>query len=394
MIYLCGLIALSAPDDLYTMNKLSLLAAVLAFAACNNPSENKTVNTYDTAVAPPAEEPGGEHPLELIFSDANYQLTGVAKEEGGGLLVSYPRWSGPYQSGVVIANGPTGKIPYPDEAMNSWKPGQPGSEKWVCVQSVYFDELGTPWVLDPAAPGLKTIQGGGAKLVRMSRETGKVDRSYPLGSVLADTSYANDVRVDVARAFAYITESKGGGIIVIDLESGRMRRVLAGHPSTKSDTSFRFVIDGRELSRNGTPVKIHSDGIALNPDGSYLYYKPLTDDKLYRISTEALRDFGLDEKAVAGKVEDLGHFTTTDGMIFDKRGNLYLGDLQRSRIMRISPDHRMTQVLQDDRLIWPDSYAIADGFLYISCSQIQKQPDFNGGVNKRTSPYTVYRMKL
>ena len=45
-------------------------------------------------------------------------------------------------------------------------------------------------------------------------------------------------------------------------------------------------------------------------------------------------------------------------------------------------------------LIWPDSYAIADGYLYITCSQINKQPDYNNGVNKRTSPYTVYRMKL
>jgi hypothetical protein len=54
----------------------------------------------------------------------------------------------------------------------------------------------------------------------------------------------------------------------------------------------------------------------------------------------------------------------------------------------------MTTLITYDRLIWPDSYSIADGYLYISWSQIQKQPEYNNGVNKRTSPYTVYRMKL
>lgn len=33
-------------------------------------------------------------------------------------------------------------------------------------------------------------------------------------------------------------------------------------------------------------------------------------------------------------------------------------------------------------------------YLYISCSQINKQPDYNEGENKRTTPYAIYRMKL
>ena len=94
------------------------------------------------------------------------------------------------------------------------------------------------------------------------------------------------------------------------------------------------------------------------------------------------------------KVEDLGRFNTTDGMIFDKAGNLYMGDLQNYSIVRLDKDHKKTVLVKDERLIWPDSYAIADGYLYITCSQINKQPDYNNGVNKRTSPYTVYRLKL
>ena len=100
------------------------------------------------------------------------------------------------------------------------------------------------------------------------------------------------------------------------------------------------------------------------------------------------------DTALNSKVEDLGHFATTDGMIFDKSGNLYMGDLQNYRIIKIDKNLKMTTLVEDQRLIWPDSYSIANGMLYISCSQIQKQPEYNNGVNKRTSPYTVYRVKL
>ena len=79
---------------------------------------------------------------------------------------------------------------------------------------------------------------------------------------------------------------------------------------------------------------------------------------------------------------------------FDQAGNLYLGDPQTYRLIKIDQDLKMTTLIQDQRLIWPDSYSIADGYLYLTCSQIQKQPEYNEGVNKRTSPYTIYRFKL
>jgi len=334
-----------------------------------------------------------QHNLELVFSDNTYQITGLAKEPAGRLWVNYPRWSDIYKYAVVTAEGET-TTPYPDEAFNSWQPGQDGRNKWVCVQSVYVDDNGALWILDPAAPMLKTIQGNSAKLVKMNKSSNTAERSYSFTSILPDTAYVNDVRIDVQKNFAYLTESKGGGIVVVDLASGDMRRVLNTHYSVKSDPAYKYIIDGRELMKDGKPAKFNSDGIALTPDGVWLYYKPLTDDKLYRIETAYLRDFSMAEDELGNRVEDLGHFASTDGMIFDKNGNLYFGDPQNYSILKISPDHKMTTLIQDERLIWPDSYSIADGYLYISCSQIQRQPEYNNGMNKRTSAYAVYRMKL
>ncbi len=373
----------------------AIISAVLAAAAiassCNNSSNGPSDRIDSSKVQKDKNAPSS---LELVFSDNTYQLTGVAKEPGGKLLVNYPLWSDVYRYAVVQATGDTAVQPFPNLSWNQWKPGQSGKDKWVCVQSVYYDDSSNLYILDPAAPKLKTIQGGGAKLVRMKKDGTTVDRVYSFNGIIPDTAYMNDVRVDVPRQFAYLTESKGGGIVVVNLETGKMRRVLSKHPSVKSDPNFKFIIDGKELMKDGRPAKFNSDGIALTPDGNWLYYKPLTDDKLYRIKTEFLRDWNTSDTMLHSKVEDLGHFTTTDGMIFDQAGYLYFGDLINYRIIRISPDHKMTTLIEDKRLIWPDSYSIADGYLYISCSHIQKQPEYNEGKNLRESPYTVYRLKL
>ena len=163
----------------------------------------------------------------------------------------------------------------------------------------------------------------------------------------------------------------------------------------KHDPSFTLIVDGKEFKKQGQPVHLQSDGIALTPDGEWLYYKPLTDNKLYRIATEALRNEELPKEDLEAAVEDLGKVAVTDGMIFGKSGILYLGAYQNYKMVQQTSAHKKEDVVTDERLIWPDSYSISeDGYLYISCSQINKQPDYNEGENKRTIPYAIYRMKL
>ena len=141
--------------------------------------------------------------------------------------------------------------------------------------------------------------------------------------------------------------------------------MLQGTPSVTADPSYTLTIYGHPIMKDGTSLKVNSDDIAL---------------------TAAM---------LASKVEYLGRFTTTDGMIFDKKGNLYLGDLERYRIVKIDPHLHMSVLIEDHRLIWPDSYQVSDdGYLYVSCSQIHRQPAYNNGVNKRTTPYKIYKIKL
>jgi sugar lactone lactonase YvrE len=114
------------------------------------------------------------------------------------------------------------------------------------------------------------------------------------------------------------------------------------------------------------------------------------------VSTSALRDFSTPLKAIADSVKDLGHFVTTDGMTFDKAGNLYLGDLEKSSIVKITPDLKMQTLVTDkEKLLWPDSYSISsDGYLYISASQIQFMPWFHKDGDKSQRPFKIYRLKI
>jgi sugar lactone lactonase YvrE len=333
--------------------------------------------------------------LEEVFGDPKYQLTGVAVSSKGRVFVNYPIWSPVHQYSVVEVL-PGGKVkPYPDQEMNSWKQGDDGMKKWVSVQAVYVDDQDKLWVVDPASPHFAGVYQESNKLVRIDLATDKVERVYPMAGTADQGSYINDVRVDTQRQFAYMTNSNQGGLVVVDLTSGVPRQVLKGHALTKTDPKYHFKIDGKEVAPDGKPLKVNSDGIALSPDREWLYYKPLTDDKLYRVKTADLRDTKLDDRALAKRVQDLGHVLITDGMEFDSKGNLYFGDLEHDSIVRISPKLEKTVLVQDDRLIWPDSYArTKDGYLYISTSQCQTAPPFNHGVDTRKLPYGVFRLKI
>ncbi|RIV23507.1 hypothetical protein DYU11_10965 [Fibrisoma montanum] len=333
--------------------------------------------------------------LEEVFSDDTYQLTGVAIAKDGRLFTCYPLWPGPHQYGVVEILPNNGVKPYPNEEWNSWQEGDNGKNKWVCVQAVYVDAENYLWVVDPACPNMEQVYDNSFKLVKFNLATDSIEDVYRFEGVLDNKSYINDVRVDTQRQVAYLTNSNEGGIVVVNLETGTSRQVLRHHPSVKHDPSFTLIVDGKEFKKQGKPVHLQSDGIALTPDGEWLYYKPLTDTKLYRIRTEFLRNEALPEEQREAAVEDLGRFVVTDGMIFDKNGNLYLGDYQNYKLVRLTSAHQLEDVVTDERLIWPDSYSMStDDYLYISCSQINKQPDYNEGENKRTTPYAIYRMKL
>ena len=374
------------------LRNIAILAlSLISLAACKK-SEDKTGQKSEDEIATEKKAP-----LEEVFADSTYQLTGVAVADNNRVFVNYPYWLDNHS--YSVAEVKDGKpIPYPNAEWNSFKKGEDGQNKFVCVQSVVADDKGYLWVVDAAGIGLGKVYHKSNKIVKINFKTNKIENIYRFPeNEIGEDVYINDIRVDNKNGFAYLSNSNTGGIVVLNINTGDSRYVLSNSETVKSDPDYHFSPLGTELKKSdGSLLKVNSDGIALTPDNEWLYFKPLTDNRLYRIKTSLLRDFKTDEKVLNKNVQDLGKFITTDGMIFDKKGNLYLGDLEKNSIVKITPDLKMQTIIKDDEnLIWPDSYSISDdGYLYISNSQIQLMPWFHNGKDKFKKPFKVFRIKI
>lgn len=327
--------------------------------------------------------------LTEVFKDNNFQLTGVTISKSGRLFVNYPKWSDQYLNAVVEVGKDGTAKPFPDEKWNRWDgKSNTAGDHFVCVQSVVVDEDGMLWILDPAAPLLGPVVPGGPKMVQVDLRTNTVVRVINFGAdVVKTNSYLNDVRFDLKNHTAYITDSGVGALVVVDLGSGKAKRFLDGHPSTQAEKGQQIVINGKPVvGPDGKPPTFNADGIALSPDGQYLYYQALTGSTMYRVKTDALR-LGQNPN-----VETVGKTFPVDGLWIDKKNSLYLSGLQQNAVMRMLPNKKIETVVKDDRLQWPDTFTQgADGAIYITVSRIHEGARYNNGKSVRTQPYAVYK---
>jgi sugar lactone lactonase YvrE len=330
--------------------------------------------------------------LQSVATFGDQQATGVAVSKTGRIFVCFPDWS--VNHSLSVAEIIDGKLrPFPSEEWN--RPGTP-RDHFVCVQSVYVDESDSLWILDPAAPKMKEIVKGGPKLLKVDLVKNSVAQTIPFGEEVAPRkSYLNDVRVDTKTQTAYMTDSSLGAIIVLDLRTGKARRLLEDDPTTKGDKDFNLQVNGRELlGENGKPPSINSDGIALDPLNGYLYFHALTANTLYRVKTDDLRNRRLTKTALRSKIESVIKTPAPDGMINGPDGRLYLTDIEHNAVQVLDlKEDRLGTVLSNEQVSWPDSLAWGpDGGLYVTASQIQNMPRFNGGKDVRTTPYTLFKV--
>jgi sugar lactone lactonase YvrE len=324
----------------------------------------------------PSAQPGGQARLQQVAA-FEHQVTGVTVAKDGRIFVNFPRWTedAPVSVAEVASDGSI--RPYPDQQWNAWRNARRdemnAGQHFVCVQSVVADDHGNLWVLDPAAPAQSTLVPGGPKLVKIDLASNQVKQTIAFDeSIAPQGSYLNDVRFSADGRLAYITDSGAkGALLVVDLASGKARRLLDGHPSTQPEKGVVIKTDGKELRRpDGRGVEFSADGIALSPDGKYLYWQAIKGRTLYRIATSTLADAALPSKAVEDKVEKVGENGPADGLLFDKQGRMYISAVEENAV-KVRDGDKVSVLLQDSRLRWPDTFALGpDGTVYITSSRI------------------------
>lgn len=342
--------------------------------------------------------------VERVATFTGAMPTGVTVAPNGRIFVNFPQWgdNSPYAVGELKE----GKVSaYPDVSFNTADAGDT-LHHLISVQSVVADGRNRLWILDTGAPGFHTPIPGGAKLVAVDLATDKVVQTIAFGpDVVLPTTYLNDVRFDLRQGeagVAYITDSsiKGpGGIVVVDLASGKAIRRLSGHPTTMPDRGFVPIVEGKPLMNRPargkpTPWLVASDGIAISADGATLYYSALSSRHLYAVPTALLRNPGVTDAEIARSIRDLGLKGASDGLAEDDRGRIYGGDYEHGTIRRYA-NGRWETIARDPRILWPDTFSVGtDGYLYFTANQLHRQAAFHRGVDQRKQPYELLRVKI
>lgn len=318
------------------------------------------------------------------------QVTGVTISHDGRMFANFPRWRDHVPFSVVEIKQDGTHMPYPDDTWNKWD-GKPEKNHFTCVQSVVAHG-NSLYVLDPSSPEMKEVIGE-AKLYEFDLQTNKLKRTYEFDqSVAPKKSYLNDLRIDDKSKKIFITDSGIGGIVILDMKTGEAKRVLDKHPSTKAENVTLTVEKKPFLLADGKKPQIHSDGIALSPIDHKLYYHALTGYQLYRVPVDALTNKSKDETQLVKQVEKLGTTPAPDGMIFDKKGNLYMADLERNAISYRTPSGEMKVLIQDERIKWPDTFTIdAHNNLIFTDSLLQDAP---AGKDVDNMTFKIYKVAL
>lgn len=270
------------------------------------------------------------------------------------------------------------------------------------IIGIECDTQGRLWMLDIGGPD------SGPKLVAWDLRTDALHQVIELGSVARPASFMQDLAVDVIRNRVYIADAALGGvnattgrpaIVVVDLVSGSVRRVLEGHPSVMPE-DVDIIVEGRptllagEAGGAAVRPRLGINPIELGPNGSVLYWGAMNGTSVWRVRTELIADPRTPASALSGAVVRHGDKPVSDGFGVDVQGNLYITDLGANAIGVTRPDGRYVALRGNRELLWPDGLSGGpDGYIYVTVNQLHRHAAINGGVDATEPPFEIVRFR-
>ena len=272
---------------------------------------------------------------------------GIKLSKNGTILCSFPRWHNKINMTVGKYNKEENIFePWPSyEENNKFRKNDPLGLNSVLGFEIDKDD--NIYILDQGKINNTMAVEKSIKLVKYSLSNGNKLKEYVFDSSIADlnNSFLNDVVIDQDKKRAYITDSGisidgdishyNPGIIVLDLETTKVYRILSNHESTLPDPTFWLHINNSRVNQD-KPMMTGADGLALACDGSAIFYCPLTGRMVYSILTS-----DIDKYIESGNSDDIKVYSAykkeaSDGLLYSSNNNLYMTGIETGSIYSFS----------------------------------------------------------
>ena len=309
--------------------------------------------------------------------DTNTPPANIAVSKDGRIFMStHLAWGSPHKVVELLDDG--SHVPYPDY---EFYPPLNG------VLGAIVDEKGIFWFLD-------TIWGkdGIGRVIGWDIDKNQLYKMFTIARPLVHDAYIlNDMAIDRDNNAIYITETADrytSALLVLDIETGLVRRVLEGSSATIAEDKD-LVIDGTTLQMQGSDARIGVNPITIDVKNEWVYFAPMSGETLYRAKTQDLLDESLSAEQLQARVEAYADKPMGDGITMDKAGNIYVSDLANNAIGVITTDREYKILAQDDDVLsWVEGFATAGKHgILATANKLHKSPAF---LNQGERPSQFY----
>lgn len=350
-----------------TLYALSIFALAYSFAEASAKDNNKSYSTLETI-----------HTFSQNTPPAN-----IAISPTGRIFLSVHAFYGEpkYRVLEVLEDGST--KPYPSITWSSApKEKGPGLAD---VLGIVADQEGILWMLD----GQTEKRNG--RIVGWDIKREKHFKTIILQApTTTKNSFLNDLAIDRKHNKIYVADSSGA-LIIVDIESGKSRRILDNSPFTTPE-NINMVIDDKLVTLGGQAAKIGVNPITIDAKNEWLYFAPMSATSMYRINTKDLLNTKLSEKSLHSKVERYGDKTISDGSVVDSAGNVYITSITDDSIGVTNAMGKYQTLFQHDDISWADGFAIgADGYIYFTVNELHRSPVLNEGKRADKGEFKIMR---
>src|ERR1700759_432226 len=147
-------------------------------------------------------------PLETVKSfEDDFRLVGIGVSAKGRVFATAPSSNVRSRYSMVEVDPRTGAVtPYPDAAWNNFSEQGDAKSEWISVQALWVDKSDHLWALDSSLSNLDQDKLP-PKLVEFDLATNRVIREYDFKGVVSAKDALNDLRIDVAHHYAYLTNA-------------------------------------------------------------------------------------------------------------------------------------------------------------------------------------------